>query len=157
MAVIVPDHRFGERAGSLEGPVEISWADLCSSTAAQARLLVHYVAIAASPQPGLAPTELDQHRRTGMTRDEEIEQRARAIVIARTVYEAVLVVWLIAIAAMLLIWWLTTPNGYFWPVWPILGLAVAAVVWGLALYRKFPFRIQEDKVAREVKRLRDAG
>jgi hypothetical protein len=36
-------------------------------------------------------------------------------------------------------------------------LALAAVVWGLALYRKFPFRIQEDKVAREVKRLRDAG
>ncbi|MBP3037577.1 hypothetical protein J2M53_15130 [Arthrobacter sp. zg-ZUI100] len=92
-----------------------------------------------------------------MTRDEEIEQRARPIVIARTVYKAVLVVWLIAIAAMLLIWWLTTPNGYFWPVWPILGLAVAAVVWGLALYRKFPFRIQEDKVARKVKRLREAG
>lgn len=92
-----------------------------------------------------------------MTRDEEIERHARAIVIARTVYKAVLVVWLIAIAAMLLIWWLTTPNGYFWPVWPILGLAVAAIVWGLALYRKFPFRIREDKVAREVKRLREAG
>ncbi|WP_461169904.1 hypothetical protein [Arthrobacter sp. Z1-15] len=92
-----------------------------------------------------------------MNPDAEIERRARAIVIARTVYKAVLVVWVLAAAAMLLIWWLTTPDGYFWPVWPILGLAVAAIAWGLALYGKFAFKIREDKVAREVKRLREAG
>ncbi|MCC9198271.1 hypothetical protein QNO08_01225 [Arthrobacter sp. zg-Y820] len=92
-----------------------------------------------------------------MDQDSDIEQRARAIVIARTVYKAVLVVWALAMAGMLFIWWATTPDGYFWPVWPILGLGAAAIVWGLALYRKFPFRIREDKVAREVKRLRESN
>ena len=72
-----------------------------------------------------------------MNPDSSIERHARAIVIARTVYTAVLVVWAVAIAGMLLIWWLTTPDGYFWPVWPILGLAVAAIVWGLVLVGVF--------------------
>lgn len=91
-----------------------------------------------------------------MNRDSELERRARAVVVARTVYNAVLVLWALFIIAMLIIWWTTTPNGYFWPIWPILGLGVAALVWGLVLYRKFPFRVREDKVAREVERLRQS-
>ncbi|WAP51805.1 hypothetical protein OL239_19110 [Arthrobacter sp. ATA002] len=92
-----------------------------------------------------------------MNSDSEMERRARVIVIARTVYKVMLVVWGVAVVGMLIIWWSTTPEGYFWPVWPALGLSVAALLWGLALYGRFPFRIREDKVAEEVERQRGLG
>lgn len=92
-----------------------------------------------------------------MDRDSDLERRARTIVIARSVYKAVLVVWAVALAGMLMIWWWTTPDGYFWPVWPALGMSVAALLWGLALYGRFGFRVREDQVAREVERQRELG
>lgn len=85
-----------------------------------------------------------------------LEHRARALVIARTVYKAVVALWIVASGGMLLIWWLTTPGGYFWPVWPILGMSAAAVIWGLAIYGKPPFRVSQDQVEREMDRLRAA-
>lgn len=83
-----------------------------------------------------------------------LERRARALLIARTVYKAVVALWIVAGAGMLLIWWLTTPGGYFWPVWPILGMSVAAVIWGLAIHGKAPFRVRQEQVEREMERLR---
>lgn len=88
------------------------------------------------------------------TDEHTLERRARAIVIARTVYKAVVVTWAVAVLGMLLIWQLTTPGGYFWPVWPALGMSIAALIWGLAIYGKPPFRVRQDKIDREVARLR---
>ncbi len=28
------------------------------------------------------------------------------------------------VSALILIWWLTTPDGYFWPVWPLIALSL---------------------------------
>lgn len=88
------------------------------------------------------------------TDDKTLERRAHGIVIAKNVYKAVVALWVIAAAGMLLIWWLATPGGYFWPVWPILGMSVSALVWGLAIYGKAPFRVRQDQVEREMTRLR---
>lgn len=73
-----------------------------------------------------------------------LERRARALVIARNVYKAVVLLWGIVSIGMVLIWQLTTPGGYFWPVWPILGMSVAAVIWGLAIYGKGPFQVRQE-------------
>ncbi len=89
--------------------------------------------------------------------NDALERRARTLVIAKNVYKAVVALWIVASAGMLLIWWLTTPGGYFWPVWPILGMGVAAVIWGLALHGRTPFRVHQDQVEREMERLRAGG
>lgn len=86
--------------------------------------------------------------------EQSLERRARAIVIAKNVYKAVTLLWVFVAAGMLLIWWLTTPGGYFWPVWPVLGMGVAALVWGLAIYGKAPFRVRQEQLDRELARLR---
>ncbi|MBL0888514.1 2TM domain-containing protein [Myceligenerans indicum] len=89
-----------------------------------------------------------------MSTEAQLERRARALVIAKTVYKAVVAFWALAIAGMVLIWVLTTPGGYFWPVWPALGMGIAALAWGLALYGRFPFRVRPEDVEREMERLR---
>lgn len=91
-----------------------------------------------------------------MSSDLELERRARAIVIARTVYKAVVALWVLAVVIMVVIWWFTTPGGYFWPVWPAFGMSTAALVWGLALYGRFPFSVSAEQVEREMERLRRA-
>ncbi len=81
-------------------------------------------------------------------------RRARRRVIARAVYLAVLVSWAALSVALVAIWFMTTPGGYFWPVWPIVNFVVAALVWGLAVYQRFPFRVSERRVREEIARLR---
>jgi len=39
-------------------------------------------------------------------------------------------VWGVLSAFFVLIWLLTTPTGYFWPVWPILGIGVSVGIHG---------------------------
>lgn len=90
----------------------------------------------------------------GYINNYDLERRARTLVIAKNVYKTVVALWIVASAGMLLIWWLTTPGGYFWPVWPILGMSVAAVIWGLAIHGKAPFRVRQDQVEREMEGLR---
>lgn len=85
--------------------------------------------------------------------EHDLERRARAIVIARNVYKGVVAFWAIAAVAMLLIWWLTTPGGYFWVIWPALGMSIAALIWGLAIYGKTPFRVRQEQVEQEMRRL----
>ncbi|UJA19441.1 2TM domain-containing protein [Thermoleophilia bacterium SCSIO 60948] len=56
------------------------------------------------------------------------------------------VVWIVLIA----IWALTTPDGYFWPVWPIGGMAIGLGFQALGL--KGNRAISEDEIDREMQR-----
>lgn len=89
----------------------------------------------------------------GSTHD-ALAAHARRRVIARTVYGAVMASWIVVSAALVAIWYLTTPTGYFWPVWPVLNFVIVALIWGLAVYQRFPFRVSEDRIRAEVERLR---
>jgi signal transduction histidine kinase len=47
------------------------------------------------------------------------------------------------VVALILIWWLTTPDGYFWPIWPLLSLSLLVGLAGwvvLVLERPEPAR-----------------
>lgn len=83
-----------------------------------------------------------------------LERHARALVLARNIYKAVVGLWVLVSAGLLVIWWVTAPGGYFWPIWPILGVIIAAVIWGLVIYQKASFRVREEQVQREMERLR---
>lgn len=53
-------------------------------------------------------------------RSEAVLQAAR---LARRTLPGHVLSWLALAALLVAIWALTTPTGYFWPVWPILGTA----------------------------------
>ena len=57
-------------------------------------------------------------------RQEAAEQAAR---LARTTLPAHIRSWLMLVGLLVAIWALTTPGGYFWPVWPALGTGVCLV------------------------------
>ena len=47
------------------------------------------------------------------------------------------------VVALILVWWLTTPDGYFWPIWPLLSLSLLVGIAGwvvLVLERPEPAR-----------------
>ncbi len=52
------------------------------------------------------------------------------------------------------IWFLTTPEGYFWPIWPILGIGLNTVRSGIDAYSRKPGIITESQIDAEVRKLR---
>lgn len=51
------------------------------------------------------------------------------------------------------IWWISSPGGYFWPAWPMLGMAVAIPIIGFDAYGPGASGPSEDKIQAEMKRL----
>jgi len=84
---------------------------------------------------------------------DEPYERARRRVIAKSVYQGMLGLWTLLALAQIAIWYLTTPNGHFWPVWPIMGTLIAAVAWGLPLYAPRP-AVSERRIQAEMARMR---
>jgi hypothetical protein len=56
------------------------------------------------------------------------------------------------------VWFVTTPTGYFWPIWVIFGMGVGAIFAGLDAYGKLGAKpITDADVDAEVERLRRKG
>ena len=56
------------------------------------------------------------------------------------------------------VWFVTTPTGYFWPIWVIFGMGVGALFDGLDAYGKLSEKpITDADVDAEVERLRRKG
>jgi signal transduction histidine kinase len=75
--------------------------------------------------------------------EEVSARRLRALTITALITTSVVVV-------LILIWSLTTPDGYFWPIWPLLSLALVVGIPGwivLALERREPARYALDSKA----------
>jgi hypothetical protein len=53
-----------------------------------------------------------------------------------------------------LIWFLTTPFGYFWPIWPMLGMSIPAVILWWSAYGPPPREITEADIDAEIHRIR---
>ncbi|MCC9145206.1 MULTISPECIES: hypothetical protein [unclassified Arthrobacter] len=77
---------------------------------------------------------------------------ARRRVIAKTVYKGVVGLWIVLAAVQIAIWYFTTPGGYFWPAWPILGILIAAVAWGIPIYTRRP-AVSDRRVQAELARM----
>ncbi|WP_198412158.1 2TM domain-containing protein [Mycetocola zhujimingii] len=88
-----------------------------------------------------------------MNEDIDIRRQARRNIVARRIFTAIVAIWVIASLAMVLIWTLTTPDGYFWPIWPILGWAVAVIVAAIAVFGGRLFAIRDARVESEMARL----
>jgi len=49
------------------------------------------------------------------------------------------------------VWWLTTPGGFYWPVFPLFGWGIGLVFHALDVY--WPAQPSEDRIRREMNRL----
>ena len=57
---------------------------------------------------------------------------------------------------LLLIWFFTTPCGYFWPMWPILGMGIGAFFQWRAAYGPVAQKeITEADIDAEIQRIKE--
>ncbi len=93
-----------------------------------------------------------------MSDADDIRATARARLKARNDFKIMLTIFAVIIVLLLLIWLFSTGlpsnfTAYFWPVWPILGMAIAAVFAGLDAYGITRRHITEADVDAEVARM----
>ena len=91
-----------------------------------------------------------------MSTPNESYELARRRVIAKCIYKGVVGLWLLLAALQVAVWYFTTPDGYFWPVWPTLGTLVAAVIAGIPVYAGRP-AISNSRIEAELSRMRRDG
>jgi hypothetical protein len=61
----------------------------------------------------------------------------------------------VVLSALLIIIWVSTsgPDSYFWPMWPMLGLAIGVVAAGVAAFGPGNRGPSEDRIRAEMNRL----
>lgn len=84
--------------------------------------------------------------------DEEIRKLARRRLKAKADFRNLLWVWLVISVLLIVIWFMTSPGGYFWPIWAILGIGVAVVFQAIEAFGTRNY-ITESDVDAEVDRL----
>lgn len=60
------------------------------------------------------------------------------------------VAYLVVNAFLVVVWWVTTPGGYFWPIWPIAGWAIGLALNAWDVLGRRP--ITEADIERELRR-----
>jgi uncharacterized membrane protein len=91
--------------------------------------------------------------------DEELRKAARKNLKARNDFKVMLSIFIVVALILVAVWFFSTGGtGYFWPVWPIFGLTIAAVFAGLDAYGVTRRHITEADVDAEIARMsRRAG
>jgi hypothetical protein len=70
------------------------------------------------------------------------------------VFKMFLSIWVGVAALVTAIWFFTTPFGYFWPIWPMIGMSIPAVIMWLSAYGPAPREITETDIDAEIQRIR---
>ena len=93
-----------------------------------------------------------------MSEADDIRAAARARLKARNDFHIMLVIFGVITLLLLAIWFFSTgqPSNFtadFWPVWPIIGMTIAAIFVGLDAYGVTRRYITEADVDREIARM----
>ena len=64
-------------------------------------------------------------------------------------------VYLLVNSFLVVIWWMTSPDGFFWPVFPIVGWGIGVVMNAWDVY--YSEDLDEEKIAREMRHLASKG
>ena len=86
--------------------------------------------------------------------DEEIRKLAKNRLKAQLDFRSIVWVWFGVSALLIVIWFLTSPGGYFWPAWAMLGIGVAVVAQAFNAYGPGSRFVTEDDITAEVERLK---
>lgn len=93
-------------------------------------------------------------RVTGMSDGDDIRAAARARIKARNDFKVMLAIFAVITLLLLAIWFFTSgPGSYFWPVWPIIGMALAAIFAGLDAFGVTRRYITESDIDAEVAKM----
>jgi hypothetical protein len=84
----------------------------------------------------------------------EYRNKIRGRLKTQQVFKQFLVVCIGIDVFLVLIWFFTTPFGYFWPIWPIIGTAIpATILWWIG-YGFPPREITDADIDAEIHRIR---
>jgi len=93
-----------------------------------------------------------------MSEADDIRAAARARLKARNDFKVMLAIFGVITLLLLSIWFFSSGypsafHSYFWPVWPIIGMAIAAIFVGLDAYGITRRYITEDDIDAEIQRM----
>ena len=92
------------------------------------------------------------------TKDESLRDYARKSLKKKQDFKQYLWVYLGVTILVSAIWYLTTPGGYFWPIWVVFGMGAAAIFIAIDAYGTLGKRpISDADVDAEVERLKRKG
>lgn len=86
-----------------------------------------------------------------MTDDMELRERAIRALKKRRDFRGHVLVYLLVNTFLVVIWWMTSPDGFFWPVFPIVGWGIGVVMNAWDVY--YAEDLDEEKIAREMRHL----
>lgn len=84
-------------------------------------------------------------------RETELRDRAVKRLKKRRDFYAHVMVYLLVNAFIVIIWWMTSPGGFFWPVFPIVGWGIGVVMNAWDVY--FGQNISEEDIQREIEQM----
>ncbi|MEY3990203.1 MAG: hypothetical protein RI985_1284 [Chloroflexota bacterium] len=70
-------------------------------------------------------------------------------------FKQFLAVWVGVAILLISIWFFTTPFRYFWPIWPMLGMSIPAVILWWSAYGTPPKEITDADIDAEIHRIRN--
>jgi uncharacterized membrane protein len=89
---------------------------------------------------------------------EDLRKIARKNLKARNDFKVMLAIFAVVVLILIAVWFFSTGGtGYFWPLWPILGLTIAAVFAGLDAFGITRRHISEADVDAEIERMNRRG
>ena len=85
------------------------------------------------------------------SRQDVLRERAIKRLKKRRDFSGHLLVYVLVNAFLVVIWAMTNPDGFFWPVFPIVGWGIGVVLNAWDVYRNDEF--DEEQIRREIERL----
>jgi hypothetical protein len=86
--------------------------------------------------------------------DQELRDFAKKRLKKQAEFKRYLWIWVAVSVLMTVIYFLSSPGGYFWPAWVIFGMGVGALFQGIDAYSNKSGIITDDQVDAEVQRLK---
>lgn len=83
----------------------------------------------------------------------DLREIARRRLKARADFRQFLLIWGAVSIIVVGVWALTTPGGFFWPVFPVAGIGIAAMFMAIDAYGPNPKTITEADIDAEVRRM----
>lgn len=87
--------------------------------------------------------------------DDDLRAQAKERVDARVGFSWFLLVCAVTWPGLVLIWFLTNRDGYFWPVWPIAGMGIGLIFAGFAAWAPNALRPSKSTYEREYQKLKN--
>jgi hypothetical protein len=87
--------------------------------------------------------------------DDDLRREAKERVQARVGFYWYLVVCGVVWTALVIIWYSSDSGGYFWPIWPILGMGIGLVFSGVAAFAPDALRPSKSTYEREYQKLKN--